>query len=393
MALKVIDVSYHNGKIDWAKVKASGVDGAIIRCGYGDNIVSQDDEQWKRNADECTRLGIPFGTYLYSYAKSDAQAKSEAEHVLRLVKGYKLSYPVYYDLEEHGTESGAVERAKIFCEAIEAAGYWAGIYCNKSWWDNYLNSLGNTYTKWIARYNDTLGMDGVDMWQYTSSGSVSGISERVDMNHCYRDFPKEINGTSSGGSSSGSTSGSTTTPSGSTLDLVVGVMQGKYGVGDAREKALGTRYNEVQNVINHISSASVDTLVSEVKAGKYGNGNTRKTVLGSRYTEVQNKINQQSAKKSNDEIAKEVIAGKWGDGNTRKSKLQAAGYDYNTIQNLVNKKLGVSSGSSKKYYTIRSGDTLSEIAADNGVSVSQLCSWNGIKNANKIYAGQKIRVK
>lgn len=393
MALKVIDVSYHNGKIDWAKVKASGVDGAIIRCGFGDNISSQDDTQWKRNADECTRLGIPFGTYIYSYAKTDAQARSEAEHVLRLVKGYKLSYPVYYDLEEAGTQSGAVNRMKIFAEIIENAGYWVGVYCNKSWWDNTLKSLGDRYTKWIARYNSTLGMSGVDMWQYTSSGSVSGISGRVDMNHCYRDFPKEINGASSGGSSSGSTSGSTTTPSGSTLDLVVGVMQGKYGNGDARKKALGTRHNEVQNFINHISSASVDTLVSEVKAGKYGNGNTRKTVLGSRYTEVQNKINQQSAKKSNDEIANEVIAGKWGDGNTRKSKLQAAGYDYNTIQNLVNKKLGVSSGSSKKYYTIRSGDTLSEIAADNGVSVSQLCSWNGIKNANKIYAGQKIRVK
>ena len=108
---KVIDVSYHNGTIDWEKVKAAGVDGAILRCGYGDNIASQDDKQWKRNADECTRLGIPFGAYLYSYAKSTAQAKSEAEHALRLIKGYKLSYPVYYDLEEHGTESGAVERA------------------------------------------------------------------------------------------------------------------------------------------------------------------------------------------------------------------------------------------------------------------------------------------
>ena len=203
---KVIDVSYHNGTIDWEKVKAAGVDGAILRCGYGDNIASQDDKQWMRNADECTRLGIPFGAYLYSYAKSTAQAKSEAEHALRLIKGYKLSYPVYYDLEEHGTESGAVERAKIFCEAIEAAGYCAGIYCNKSWWDNYLNSLGNTYTKWIARYNDTLGMDGVDMWQYTSDGSVSGISGRVDMNHCYRDFPKEITGSSSGANTSGGSS-------------------------------------------------------------------------------------------------------------------------------------------------------------------------------------------
>lgn len=391
MALKVIDVSYHNGKIDWAKVKASGVDGAIIRCGFGSNMSSQDDTQWKRNADECTRLGIPFGTYLYSYANTESKARSEAEHVLRLVKGYKLSYPVYYDLEEAGTQSGAVNRMKIFAEIIENAGYWVGVYCNKSWWDNTLKSLGDRYTKWIARYNSTLGMDGVDMWQYTSSGSVSGISGRVDMNHCYRDFPKEINGTSSGGSSSGSTSGSTTTPSGSTLDLVVGVMQGKYGDGDARKKALGSKYDEVQDMINHISTASASTLATEVKSGKYGNGETRKIVLGSRYDEVQKIVNQGS-KKSNEQIAQEVIEGRWGDGNTRKSKLKAAGYDYDAVQAIVNKKLGASS-SSKQYYTIKKGDTLSGIASKYGTTVSKLQSLNGIKNANVIYAGQKIRVK
>ncbi len=287
---KVIDVSYHNGTIDWEKVKAAGVDGAILRCGYGDNIASQDDKQWKRNADECTRLGIPFGVYLYSYAKSAAQAKSEAEHVLRLVKGYKLSYPVYYDLEEAGTQSGAVDRMKIFAEIIEKAGYWCGLYCNKSWWDNYLKSLGSRYTKWIARYNDTLGMDGVDMWQYTSGGSVNGISGRVDMNHCYRDFPKEIagwTGAGNGGESGQKPAG----PSGSTLDLAVGVMQGKYGNGDARKKALGSRYDETQDFINHINTASAYTLAKEVKAGKYGNGETRKTVLGSRYNEVQKIVN------------------------------------------------------------------------------------------------------
>lgn len=287
---KVIDVSYHNGTIDWAKVKASGVDGAIIRCGYGDNITSQDDKQWKRNADECTRLGIPFGTYIYSYAKSDAQAKSEAEHVLRLIKGYKLSYPVYYDLEEAGTQSGAVNRMKIFADIIEKAGYWCGVYCNKSWWDNTLKSLGDRYTKWIARYNNTLGMDGVDMWQYTSDGSVNGISGRVDMNHCYRDFPKEI----TGGTESGNGGGNAQKPaalSGSTLNLAVGVMQGKYGNGDARKKALGSRYDETQNFINHINTSSASTLAKEVKAGKYGNGETRKTVLGSRYNEVQKIVN------------------------------------------------------------------------------------------------------
>lgn len=186
----VIDVSHHQGTVDWEAVKAAGVEGAIIRCGYGMDQADQDDRKWKRNADECTRLGIPFGAYLYSYADSTAKAQSEAQHAIRLLTGYKLSYPVYYDLEEAGTESGAEERARIFCEAVKAAGYMPGVYANKNWWDNYLSGL-TEYTRWVARYNSDLGMEA-DMWQYTSGGSVAGITGRVDLNHCYRDFPAEI---------------------------------------------------------------------------------------------------------------------------------------------------------------------------------------------------------
>ena len=149
--LRVIDVSEHQGFINWDVVKEH-IDGAILRCGYGDNIASQDDKQWKRNADECTRLGIPFGAYIYSYATSDAQARSEAEHVLRLVSGYKLSYPVYLDLEQAGTESGAIQRANIFGDIIEKAGYWCGVYANTNWWTNYLVGL-ERFVKWVAQYN------------------------------------------------------------------------------------------------------------------------------------------------------------------------------------------------------------------------------------------------
>lgn len=263
------------------------------------------------------------------------------------------------------------------------------------------------YRLWVAQYANynrtdyqaipwNEGAYSCAIRQYSSSGRITGYSKNIDLDKFYGDataWKKYANPGNAkpieGGSSN--PSAPSTTPSGSTLDLVLGVMRGKYGDGDARKAALGKRYDEVQNMINHIATASASTLANEVKAGKYGNGDTRKTVLGSRYTEVQNIVNQGS-KKSNDEIANEVIAGKWGDGNTRKSKLEAAGYNYNTIQNLVNKKLGVTT-SSKQYYTIRNGDTLSEIAARYGTSVSQLQSWNGIKNANLIYAGQKIRVK
>ena len=334
--LRVIDVSEHQGTINWDAVKGH-IDGAILRCGYGDNIASQDDKQWKRNADECTRLGIPFGVYIYSYATSDAQARSEAEHVLRLVNGYKLSYPIYLDLEQAGTETGAIQRANIFGDIIENAGYLCGVYANTNWWTNYLVGL-ERFVKWVAQYNSVCTYQGTyDIWQYTSGGSVPGISGNVDMNHCYRDYPTEITGGDI------KPTPPAVAPSGSTLDLVVGVMQGKYGDGDARKNALGNRYNEVQNMINYIASASVDTLVKEVYAGKYGNGDTRKAALGNRYNEVQNRID-------------------------------------------------VSSGGAV-YYTVQSGDTLSGIATKYGTTYQHLADLNGIVNPNLIYAGQKIRVK
>lgn len=193
MKKTVIDVSYAQGVINWEHVKNSGVAGVIIQCGYGDNITSQDDKFWKRNADECTRLGIPFGAYIYSYATSIAQAESEAQHVLRLIKKYKLSYPVYLDLEEPETQAGAVDRAKRFGDIVEAAGYWCGVYANLNWWNNYLLGL-DRFTKWIAQYNSTCDYTGTnkDMWQYSSTGRVAGIDGNTDMNECYRDFPNEI---------------------------------------------------------------------------------------------------------------------------------------------------------------------------------------------------------
>jgi lysozyme len=102
MELKGIDVSHHQGVIDWDKAK-NEIDYTILSIGYGDNYTSQDDVQFKRNADECTRLGIPFGVYIYSYAENTTQAKSEADHVIRVIEGYKLDYPVYYDLEDEPT--------------------------------------------------------------------------------------------------------------------------------------------------------------------------------------------------------------------------------------------------------------------------------------------------
>lgn len=192
MELKVIDVSSWQGNINWEKVKPH-IDGAILRCGFGVDDPEQDDNFFKRNADECTRLGIPFGVYLYSYATNNDKARSEAEHVLRLIKPYKLSFPIYLDLEEGGTENGAIERAEVFGDIIEAAGYWCGIYANLNWWENYLVGL-ERYTKWVAQYYKECQYkgDNLDMWQYSSAGKIDGINGGVDVNICYRNFPAEI---------------------------------------------------------------------------------------------------------------------------------------------------------------------------------------------------------
>lgn len=195
MKKTLIDVSEHQGKIDWERVKPQ-IDGAILRCGYGSDYRDQDDGQFRRNADECTRLGIPFGVFLYSYAKTNLQAKLEADHVLRLIKPYKLSYPVYLDLEEASTADGAVERAIVFGDIIEKAGYWCGIYANLYWWENILKNGLERFTKWVAQYNRECEYTGsnLDIWQYTDNGKVDGINGNVDMNECYRDFPAEILG-------------------------------------------------------------------------------------------------------------------------------------------------------------------------------------------------------
>ena len=104
--MKIIDVSHHNGNIDWQTVKGN-VDGVILHCGYGQDLEKQDDPRFREWATECTILGIPFGVYLYSYAKSVDRIEGEAKHTLRLIKGYNLSLPVFFDSEEPGTESVA----------------------------------------------------------------------------------------------------------------------------------------------------------------------------------------------------------------------------------------------------------------------------------------------
>ena len=352
MAKKGIDVSYHQGIIDWGKVKNAGIEFAIIRIGYGmyDN---QKDKQFENNYKNARANGIPVGVYHYSYAISVEEAKKEANLVVKWLNGRDLDYPVYFDIEDKTQQnlgkSTLNAMCRAFCEIIEKAGYWAGIYSNKDWATNKISGaeLGKDYTYWIAQYNNKCTYTGpYAIWQYSSSGRVNGISGNVDMNYQYSEVGGKI-----GSASSSSTS----------------------------------------------SKKSNEEIANEVIAGKWGNGNDRKTRLqnaGYDYNTIQNIVNQKlgagTSKKSNETIANEVISGKWGNGNDRKTKLTNAGYNYDEIQKLVNQKLGASKTVT---YTVKSGDTLSAIAKKYGTTYQKIASDNGIANPNKIYPGQKLVIK
>lgn len=345
MALKGIDVSQWQGNIDWQKVKGAGVQFAMLRAGYGRNNL---DTKFHRNAQRAIAAGIPIGLYWFSYALNVEMARREAQYAVEVAKKYKITWPIAYDLEydtvsyavKNGvaiTKSLATQMAIAFCEEIKRLGYIPMVYTNLDYLNRYFDRSKLPYDLWYAQYASTASVADKEIWQYSSKGSVPGIAGNVDMNHGYKDY-------GNGGDSKPDPAPTPSpAPSGTTLNLAVAVMQGKYGAGQDRKNALGTRYQEVQDFINHIASASTDTLVAEVMQGKYGNGETRKTVLGSRYKAVQDKIN-----------------GK---------------------------------GSGAVYYTVRSGDTLSGIAAKYGTTYQKIAQMNGIANPNKIYAGQKLRVK
>lgn len=303
---KGCDVSEWNGNIDWDTVK-NQIDFAIIKLGnIGDNTKFWLDPYFVRNYNECARLGIPFGVYVYCYSNEVENARQAGREVAEYLKDKSLQLPVYIDMEDGEIAVEGRDKLTEICIAfnteIENSGKWAGVYANRNWFDNYLNKdvIKSKYTTWIAHYgvNPDKYAGEYDMLQYTSAGHINGIVGNVDMNEMYRDLIAEINGT-------------TPQPA------------------------------------------------------------------------------PQPARKSNEEIADEVIAGRWGNGQDRIDRLTAEGYDYNTIQNIVNDKLGYHQ---EQTYVVKPGDTLSGIASQYGTTYQELAQKNGIANPNLIFPGQVIRI-
>ena len=198
MTTSGIDVSQWQGKIDWAKVKAAGVQFALLRAGYGDSLSypAQIDTTYEYNYSQCKRVGMPVGVYYYAYATTVEAAKREAQSCIALLKGKLFEYPIFYDVEELRIfKTGKTnEIIKAFADELEKAGYWVGVYIYRSAAQSYLSERTRTrYSMAIAEYGSKLNYSGpYGIWQNTSTWRVSGISGNVDHDYCYRDYPTEI---------------------------------------------------------------------------------------------------------------------------------------------------------------------------------------------------------
>ena len=198
--MKIIDVSKHNGAIDWIKVRSSGVDGVIIRAGFG-KVASQKDIMFEANYRGAAEAGLHIGAYWYSYAVSAAEAVQEANAFLECIRGKKFDLPLYFDIEEETQvrlgKKICTEIAEAFCQTIENAGYFIGVYSFDSFFATNLDAkIPERYSCWTARVDgkSPQSCSSYGMWQYSWKGSVTGVHGNVDMNECYKNFPSIIIG-------------------------------------------------------------------------------------------------------------------------------------------------------------------------------------------------------
>ena len=347
--LKGIDVSGSQGNIEWTTLKEkTDTKFTIIKLG---NIYDEDenyiDSKFEKNYKECIKNNIPVGVYVYNYCNSIETLKRGANWVLEVLNKRALNLPVYLDMEDKTIVSEGKEaltnQCNEFAKILTNAGYKVGVYANLNWFENYLEAkeFNSNISVWVAQYYKECEYEGkYDIWQYSSSGKVDGISGNVDMNYLYNE-------------------------------------------------------NIIKNTDNNgPEDKTIDELAQEVIDGKWGNGEDRRKRLeeaGYDYDKVQDKVNSilSIPKKSIETLAREVIEGKWGNGTERKNKLEKAGYDYNKVQDKVNELLG---SKNSKTYTVKSGDTLSEIAEKYNTTVSKIVKDNNIENANLIYPGQKLKI-
>ena len=193
MAIKGIDVSEFQGKIDWAKVKKSGVEFAILKLGnIYDAQSNYKDSKFDTNYKEAKKRGIKIGAYIYNYCNTVNTLKEGLEWAIGKLAGKKLDLPLYLDMEDKDiqgeSKASLTEQCNEFAKYVESKGYQAGVYANVNWLKNELNpdEFDKDISVWVAQYYKECEYKGNYLiWQYASDGKVDGISGKVDMNYYY----------------------------------------------------------------------------------------------------------------------------------------------------------------------------------------------------------------
>lgn len=338
MALKFIDISNWEVGLDVASVvRNGGLGGVIVKATEGLGYVDKSCDAFIQQA---VAGGIPFG--FYHFARNN-DASAEAEFFRNNTRGYEGKGIPVLDWEADQSVAWVNE----FVDRYHAlTGVWPWIYGNA--WRFNQGTVNENCDRWIAGYPSN-GIADIDYglnnsmpysvngglvcaWQFSDSVRIAGYNGNLDGDVFYGDAVAWARYAGAPAPDPGQRPPAG--PSGSALDLAAGVMAGRYGNGEARRQALGDRYREVQDLIDHIYRASAQTLADEVWQGRYGNGDVRRAVLGDQYDEVMAVVN--GGGKTVDQLAQEVIRGEWGNNPERRQRLEAAGYDYVAVQARVN---------------------------------------------------------
>lgn len=336
-----IDVSHWQGNFNFKQAKAEGVNFAIIKAGGGDDGLYTD-SKFSTYYNNAKAAGLGVGAYFFGQAMTVAQAQKEADKFLSILKGKQFDYPVYYDVEAKMLQLGKKTLTDVviaFCERVEKAGYYVGIYSGAYTFNNNMDDARLArYAHWAAYWGTkkpSLAKSDLGIWQFGGetnfirSNKIAGVV--CDQNYCYVDYPEAI------------------------------IRLGLNGY----PKQAATTEDKTQE----------------------------KPQETPKPTPKPQETPKEEPKKSNDEIADEVIAGKWGIAPERKKNLEAAGYNYQAVQNIVNKKMKAFTTTGERIHTVNRGETLSGIAKKYGTTVAKIVALNNIKNPNVIYAGQKLRIK
>lgn len=352
-----IDVSRWQKGLNLNEAKKQGFTEIIIKCGGGDKVLYKD-SLFDSFYNQARAAGLNIiGVYFFGYAFSEAEAIREANYAISLLRDKDIKY-IFYDVEAKMLNQGRTHLTNIikaFCQTVVAAGYKAGIYSSESQFNSRFNDLElKGFTHWVARYSKSAPKLNsgamIDIWQYGGevnymrSNAIAGIV--TDQNYVYSELQAPV---------------IITTPS-------------------------------------DIAGKTTEELAQEVLAGKYGNGNDRKLNLGTRYNEVQALVDkilrEQTAKpveKSVDQLAVEVLAGVWGNNPARAAKLtlKYGVKKAHEVQARVDEIIK-SRKAENKVYVVQKNDTLSKIARKYKTTWQKLAEVNGLKDPNKIYPGQHI---